>query len=58
MLKPITACRDPKDDKFLELAVNESADLVISGDADLPVLNPFQGVPIIVPALFVKLRLF
>lgn len=58
MLKPITACRDPKDDKFLELAVNGSADLVISGDADLLAMNPFQKIPIIAPSLFVKLRLF
>ena len=29
------ACRDPKDDKFLELAVNGRADVIVSGDADL-----------------------
>ena len=33
--KPIVACRDPKDDKFLELAVNGHADFIVSGDADL-----------------------
>ncbi|MFN9059251.1 MAG: putative toxin-antitoxin system toxin component, PIN family, partial [Pseudanabaena sp.] len=26
------ACRDPKDDKFLELAVNGKADYLITGD--------------------------
>ena len=31
----ITACRDPTDDKFLELAVNGRADLIVSGDGDL-----------------------
>jgi putative PIN family toxin of toxin-antitoxin system len=28
----IAACRDPKDDKFLELAVNGRAELIVSGD--------------------------
>jgi putative PIN family toxin of toxin-antitoxin system len=50
----IAACRDPKDDKFLELAVNGRADLLVSGDADLLALDPFRGVPIITPAAFVR----
>jgi uncharacterized protein len=50
----ITACRDPKDNKFLELAVNGRADLVVSGDADLLALNPFRGIPIVTPAAFVQ----
>ena len=45
---------DPKDDKFLELAVNGHADLIISGDADLLALNPFRGIPIVTPADFVQ----
>ena len=45
-------CRDPKDDKFLELAVNGAADLIVSGDADLLVLETFRGIPIITPAAF------
>ena len=49
----IAACRDPTDDKFLELAVNGHADLIISGDDDLLSLNPFRGIPIIAPAAFV-----
>ena len=48
----ITACRDPTDDKFLELAVNGRAELIISGDADLLVLNPFRGIPIVTPAAY------
>jgi uncharacterized protein len=31
----IQACRDPKDDKFLELAVNGDADCIVSEDVDL-----------------------
>jgi putative PIN family toxin of toxin-antitoxin system len=50
----IAACRDPTDDKFLELAVNGKADLIVSGDADLLVLNPFRGIPIVPPATFVQ----
>ena len=54
--EPIVACRDPKDDKFLELAVNGGADVIVSGDADLLVLNPFRGIAIISPAVFVQRR--
>src|SRR5205823_13615559 len=50
----ITACRDPKDDKFLELAVSGRAELIVSGDADLLALNPFRGIPIVSPADFVR----
>jgi len=49
----IAACRDPTDDKFLELAVNGHADLIVSGDSDLLVLNPFRDIPIVTPAAFV-----
>lgn len=47
-----TACRDPKDDKFLELAVNGSADCIVSGDDDLLTLNPFRDVAILTPKDF------
>lgn len=49
----IIACRDPTDDKFLELAVSGSADLILSGDKDLLALHPFRGIPIVAPAAFV-----
>ncbi len=48
----VTGCRDPDDDKFLELAVNGHADAIISGDIDLRVLDTFRGIPIITPAAF------
>ena len=48
----ITECRDPKDDMFLELAVSGKASHIISGDADLLVLNPFRGVVIVTPQEF------
>jgi putative PIN family toxin of toxin-antitoxin system len=52
----VVICRDPKDDKFLELAVSGHADFIVSGDADLLVLRPFRGIPIITPAAFVQGR--
>src|SRR5580704_8167226 len=39
----ITACRDPADGTFLDLAVNGHADVVVSGDRDLLALNSFRG---------------
>jgi putative PIN family toxin of toxin-antitoxin system len=50
----IVACRDPTDDKFLELAVNGHADLIVLDDADLLALNPFGEIPIVTPAIFVQ----
>ncbi|MBE3038592.1 MAG: putative toxin-antitoxin system toxin component, PIN family [Chloroflexi bacterium] len=50
--RKVTACRDPKDDKFLEAALAGKADAIISGDADLLVLNPFEEIPILRPAEF------
>jgi putative PIN family toxin of toxin-antitoxin system len=50
----IAACRDTTDDKFLELAVNGHADLIVSGDGDLLALNPFRDIPIVTPATFVQ----
>jgi putative PIN family toxin of toxin-antitoxin system len=43
----ITASRDPKDNKFLELAVSANASCIITGDKDLLILNPFRTIPIL-----------
>jgi uncharacterized protein len=48
----IVVCRDVKDNKFLELAVSGNADIIITGDQDLLVLNPFQDIKIITPENF------
>ncbi len=48
----IEACRDPRDNKFLELAVCGRADVLISGDEDLLVLDPFRNVTIVTPQEF------
>jgi len=50
----IAAFRDPKDDKVLELAFNGRADVIVSGDADLLVMDGFRGIPILTPAAFVN----
>jgi uncharacterized protein len=53
-LVPITyrvrACRDPKYDKFLELAINGRADLIVTGDRDVLEFNPYRDVSIVTPA--------
>jgi putative PIN family toxin of toxin-antitoxin system len=49
----ITACRDEKDNKFLELAVSGNANVIVTGDLDLLILNPFQSV---IPLIAVRLR--
>lgn len=48
----IAACRDPKDDEYLELALAASADASVTGDADLLALHPFRGIPVLTPAAF------
>lgn len=53
----IFTCHDPKDNKFLELAVSGHATHLITGDADLLVLSPFQGVAILPPRAFLELTL-
>lgn len=45
-------CRDPKDDMFLDVALNGEAKAIITGDKDLLALDPFQGVRIVKPANF------
>ena len=47
---PVTDCRDPKDDKYLELALAAGAETIVSSDDDLLVLHPWRGVHILRPA--------
>jgi putative PIN family toxin of toxin-antitoxin system len=49
-LQLVRASRDPKDDKFLEAAVNGRANVLVTGDRDLLDLNPFRGIVILTPA--------
>lgn len=50
----VLECRDPKDNKFLELAVSGGATHLISGDNDLLVLHPFRGIQIMTPQMFLS----
>jgi putative PIN family toxin of toxin-antitoxin system len=50
----ITDCRDPKDNKFLELAISANASCIITGDDDLLVLHPYRGIPILNAANFLN----
>ena len=50
----VLECRDPKDNKFLELAVSGGATHLISGDNDLLVLHPFRGTQIVTPQMFLN----
>ena len=50
----VHACRDAKDDKFLELAVSGCAAHIITGDSDLLALHPFRNITIITPAQFLQ----
>jgi len=49
----VKACRDPRDDKFLELAISGQATHIVTGDAGLLALHPFRKIPILAPARFI-----
>jgi putative PIN family toxin of toxin-antitoxin system len=48
----VELCRDPRDDKFLELALAGRADFLLTGDADLLALHSFRRTAIITPAAY------
>jgi uncharacterized protein len=52
VVQTIHASRDPRDDKFLEAAVNGRADTLVTGDKDLLELDPFRGIAILTPAAY------
>jgi len=54
IIQTIQASRDPKDDKFLEVAINGSADFILTGDTDLLELHPFHEIPIYSPTQFLE----
>lgn len=49
-----TDCRDPKDNKFLSLALSGHADIIVSGNSDLLVLHPYNGIQILGVREFVE----
>ena len=50
--KPASA--DPDDDKFIACALASKAQVIISGDRHLLVMDGFQGLEIISPSMFLK----
>ncbi|HLX78638.1 MAG TPA: putative toxin-antitoxin system toxin component, PIN family [Acidimicrobiales bacterium] len=50
----VRACRDPRDDMFLSLAIAGEASWLVTGDHDLIVLNPFRSVAVVSPADFLR----
>jgi putative PIN family toxin of toxin-antitoxin system len=48
----VADCRDPKDNKYLELALEAEATCIVSGDKDLLVLHPYHGIKIRNPKQF------
>ena len=51
----VTDCRDPKDNKFLELALSGKGSHIVTGDSDLLVLHPFRGIAIVSPQSFLAM---
>jgi putative PIN family toxin of toxin-antitoxin system len=52
IVRMVHACRDPRDNQFLEVAVNGRANLIITGGRDLLQLNPFMSIAILSPAAY------
>jgi putative PIN family toxin of toxin-antitoxin system len=50
----LAVCRDPRDDKFLETALKGGASYLVSGDPDLLILHPFEGVQSVRPGDFLR----
>jgi uncharacterized protein len=50
----VRECRDPKDDRFLEVALNGRADVIITGDADLLRMHPWRKIAILSPTVYLK----
>jgi len=52
----IRKCRDPKDDKFLECAVDGKADYLVSADEDILTLQSILQIPIVdIPTFWQRL---
>lgn len=55
VLEDLRICRDPKDDKFLNLAASGKASYIVTGDEDLLVLETYLGTQILNAKNFLKL---
>jgi putative PIN family toxin of toxin-antitoxin system len=50
----VRECRDARDDKLLEVALNGRADVILTGDFDLLVLHPWRKIAILSPAVYLE----
>lgn len=50
----INACRDAADNIVLETAVAAKADVIVTNDNDLLILNPFHNIHVVSPNEFLK----
>ncbi len=51
----VNDCIDPKDNKFLALALYVDAEMIVASDPHLTDMHPWRGIPILTPAAFLKL---
>jgi uncharacterized protein len=56
VIQLVHECRDQKDDKFLEVALNGRAGLIITGDADLLGMHPWREIDILSPERYLNAR--
>jgi putative PIN family toxin of toxin-antitoxin system len=54
IIQTVRECRDPKDDRILEVALNGQAETIITGDADLLEMNLWRGIAILLPVDYLK----
>ena len=52
MLTEVSVSRDKTDDKFIALAIDSGATVIISGDSDLKDVQAYKGIEILSPAQF------
>lgn len=50
----VSVSRDKTDDKFIGLAIDSGAAILISGDPDLKDVKAYKGVEILSPAQFLE----
>ena len=56
VLSEIADCKDPKDNRFLALALDSESGCIVSGDTDLLAMNPWRGIEILSPGTFLATR--
>src|SRR5579863_1798381 len=56
IIQLVRECRDPEDDKLLEVALNGRAEVIITGDADLLAMHPWREISVLAPADYLRRR--